>query len=878
MALSSNVVLNFLADTKQIEGKVNTLKTSFADVAKVGAIAFAGISAGIISTLKPFADFESGITNVFTLLSKGEISNFGDDLKSVAKDAIGLGFSIRDTNKALFDTVSALGVSEKSLKTFAIAQKLAIGGVTDLSIAVDGLTSVINAYGKETVKASDVANAFFSAQKAGKTTVGELAANVGKIAPIAKQAGIGFKTLLATMSQLTLGGLSTEEASTALRGAISGLLKPTEQAIEVMKKYNIPVGASALKSADFTEVLLKLAKAAKENPDALAEMIPNIRALTAVGALGEKEIENLRKTIGNINEDIKNGTGLNEAYALQLETFSQAVKILVGSLNVLRISFGAFFAEKLKPAVQIVTNFINKLNQMDESTKNNIATLTLWGAGISGAVAFIGIFGSALLILAGQVINATKAIGALGIGFNVLKTQLILNTIFIKQFTLTSLITNFGLLTKGIWGSVFSLRALKIALVSTGIGALIVAVGTLFVAWNKNWGGIQEKTERVLEFLKIVFSDAIRFWFDLFNGFFTKVINGFLSFANDTLTVVEHLVNNIRSLFGKSNISILEDVKTVASAWADEWKLAGDTVAENKQKKEKEKLDAEKDANARAAEDAKALSIKKGEITEAEAAQILAIKTSANEAELLLLEEKLLAEREMRLLDLENKIIDWETEGLAKTEILALTKEQEKAIEEDFAGALKAIEDRKNVFKEKSAKFNTKLNDSNLQSVAQTLGASETLNKANAIQETKIALKKALVSKDEGIAKALTLPFPANLVAAATVAAAAIAPIARIASTSFAVGTDSVPSDMLANVHAGEIIVPSAEAQFLRSGDLALSSPDAVTNNQSSKMDITVNVEGNLIGSTPEELAVSLHDIISNQITDRAVAPFPTTA
>lgn len=887
MALSTNVVLNFLADTKQIEGKVNTLKTSFMDVAKVGAIAFAGISAGIISTIKPFSEFEKGVTNVFTLLGKTELNNFGSDLKKVAKDAIGMGFAIEDSNKALFDTVSALGAGAKSLKTFTIAQKLAIGGVTSLSVSVDGLTSVINAYGKETVVASDVANAFFSAQKAGKTTVGELAANVGKIAPIAKQAGIGFKTLLATMSQLTLGGLSTEEASTALKGAIAGLLKPTEQAISVMKKYNIPIGASALKSADFTEVLKKLAIAAKENPDALAEMIPNIRALTAVGALGEAEIENLRKTIVNINSDIENGTGLNEAYAKQLETFSFAIKLLVGNLNVLRISFGAFFAEKLKPAIQIVTDFIKKLNQMSERTKNNIATLVLFGAGISGAVAFVGIFGSALLIMTGQVINATKAIGALGIGFNALKAQLILNTIFVKQFTLTKLISSFGLLTKAIWGSVFSLRALKVAMVATGIGALIVAVGTLFVAWQKNWGGIQEKTANVLEFLRIVFADTIKFWFDLFKNFFTNVLGGFVSFANDTLLVVEDLLNGIRKLFGKEDISLIASVQTVAGAWADEWNMAIDNVSNRRKKstddaKEKEEEEAK---TAKEIADAKNKNLKDASnekviMTQEEAAQILAIKTAANEAELLAIEEKLLLEKDLRFADLENKIIEWETEGLAKTEILKQFNEQEALINEEFAGRLAAIEAKKQGAKKATSKLNKVLNSESVKDTGATLNNLATLSKNNATIQKGIGIGKATINVAEGITKALTLPFPANIAAAAKVATAGAVQIAQIGATSFAVGTDKVPNDMLANIHAGEIVVPAREAQFLRSGDLQLSAPDAVTNNQnsSSNMDINIIVEGSLIGSTPEELARSLHDMISDDIISRTLSPFPTTA
>ncbi len=270
-----------------------SIKRYNAEIKAVAAVSVAALGVSV----KAFSDFESGLTNVNTLLSGDELKQYGGSLQGASQEAVGMGFAIKDSNKALFDMVSALGASEKTSEDFKVAQKLAIGGVTDLSTSVDGLTSVMNAYGKETTSANDVANAFFSAQKAGKTTVAELAANVGKVAPIAKQAGIGFQTLLATMSQLTLGGLSTEMATTALRSAISGLINPSEQARKVLEKYDVPIGAAALQSANFTDVLKKLALAAKEDKDALAEMIPSQEALTAIAALGLKKLEIFKKSL-----------------------------------------------------------------------------------------------------------------------------------------------------------------------------------------------------------------------------------------------------------------------------------------------------------------------------------------------------------------------------------------------------------------------------------------------------------------------------------------------------------------------------------------------------------------------------------------------------
>jgi len=382
----------------------------------VGVAAFTGVAIAA-------ARFQSGLTDVQNLLDKDTISKFSKDLDLAQESAVRLGFTIPDTNKSLFDTISAIGDVNKSLEIFKTAQKLAIGGSTSLAIAVDGQTSVINAYGKEQTSATEVANAFFSAQRAGKTTVAELAENVGKVAPLAKQAGISFKILLASMSQLTVGGLNTEESSTALRGAIAGLLKPSKQARKIFEALNIPVGASALRNADFTDVLEKLAFVAKKTPDALAEMIPNIRALTAVSALGEKEVNNLRLIVKNMNNDIKKGTGLNEAYENKLKDVTQQWKIAIGTFKVVSKNFG----KELLPAATKFFKTLTKIMELVIELSPATTRIILIAAGlataftgmVAGISAFLALKGTLILTLGiitkGFIVMWAAATGPIGI-------------------------------------------------------------------------------------------------------------------------------------------------------------------------------------------------------------------------------------------------------------------------------------------------------------------------------------------------------------------------------------------------------------------------------------------------------------------------------
>ena len=309
----------------------------------------------VVGTLKSFGDLEQGVQNVLTLFDSAEEAEaFRGRIRGMSEDAIKLGFSIDDATKGLFDNVSALGANQQAFDTFKIAQKLAVGGVTSLAISVKGISAIVNAYGRETTDANAVANAFFTAQKKGTTTVEALALNIGKVAPIAREAGVGLNELLATTAQLTQGGLSTEEATTALRAALASLLKPGKEAERILKALGVPFGATQLKSAGLANTLVKLSAVSEKYPELLSRAIPNIRAFTAVASLQGDSVAKIRETMALINKDIAEGTGLNSAYTAQLKTFNKEMAITFGKVTVLAGAIG----EALVPTFRAIGNII----------------------------------------------------------------------------------------------------------------------------------------------------------------------------------------------------------------------------------------------------------------------------------------------------------------------------------------------------------------------------------------------------------------------------------------------------------------------------------------------------------------------------------------
>lgn len=373
---------------------------------KRAGTAMRGVSTGaallIAGAVKSFGDLEQGIFNVLTLLDDdAAVLKFRDRIDELAKSAIKAGFGTKDATKALFDAVSALGAGEEAFGAFETAQKLAIAGVTELSIATDGITSIMNAYGSEVKNADEVANAFFTAQKKGKTTVAALAANIGKVAPVAKAAGVGYKELLAVTAQLTLGGLSTEESTTALRGAIAALIKPTTSAARVLRAIGAPVGAAELKAVGLTETLSKLAEISEKYPDALVAAIPDIRAFTAAASLGREELANVDVIVRRINQDIAEGTGLNDAFTKQQRTFNQEMSRTFGAVKVL----AAMIGEALAPVVKLVGAGIRGLIAVFEAMNPVVRT-------VAATILSIVAVAAPVLLLFGKLKVVVVAIGA----------------------------------------------------------------------------------------------------------------------------------------------------------------------------------------------------------------------------------------------------------------------------------------------------------------------------------------------------------------------------------------------------------------------------------------------------------------------------------
>lgn len=245
------------------------------------------------------------------------------------------------------------------------------------------------------------------------TTVSELSSEVGKVAPIAKAAGVGFKELLSTMAALTLGGLKTDMASTALRAALTSLVKPGKQSRAILDHLGIAYGRNRIKAVGLKNVLWQIVEANKKNGELLDLAIPNIRASTGLFALNAEKIRIADDAMKKINKDIKNGTGLQEAYNRKNKSSELLLRRIRGTLSLLSAELGEALSPSLKFVAEKLGVAYKWFSKLDAKTKKYTAILTVLGIVSVPLATAIGLVASALAAIGTTGLIVMGVIGSL---------------------------------------------------------------------------------------------------------------------------------------------------------------------------------------------------------------------------------------------------------------------------------------------------------------------------------------------------------------------------------------------------------------------------------------------------------------------------------
>jgi TP901 family phage tail tape measure protein len=353
------------ANTKELDSALGKLETKMNTVGKkmmkVGAGILVGLGAVAGPSIKLAADFDKAMREVNTMmqLAEDEFQAFSDEVQQLAHD---MGVDATGAAEALYQAISAGVPKENAIDFLRVATKSAIGGVTDTMTAVDGLTSILNAFKIPVKDAEKVADVMFATVKSGKTTFEELSASIFNVAPVAAAANIRFEEVAAALATMTKQGIPTTVATTELRQAIVMLQKPTDEMAETINALGYESGQTMIEELGLKDSLDLLRDASQGSNERLLEMFGSVEAGQAVLALTG---ENAQTFAGDLDTIASSAGIAEEAFTQMEESTSRKMEKLMSSVKDVAISIGESLIpalesimESLRPIIEGIGNWI----------------------------------------------------------------------------------------------------------------------------------------------------------------------------------------------------------------------------------------------------------------------------------------------------------------------------------------------------------------------------------------------------------------------------------------------------------------------------------------------------------------------------------------
>lgn len=370
----------------------------------------APIAAGFGAATKKAADFQTQIGGIGPLLTNGgkltaeyrnQLDQMSDSSKKWAKQ---YGVSTTEINNGLsevvrkgYDANQTLGVMPSILD----ATKASGDDFNDVMNVTTEVISQFNLKGKDynsTVKnATRVTDALTYVANATSAGFADLGLAMGYVGPVANSLGMDVEETASAIGLLSDAGIGGEKAGTALRGALTRLLKPSKQNIAGFEKLGISVDEFKNGTLTLPDMLNKIKQntegwtdAQRTSAIALAFGTESQSAMNVLVGQGGDALKGLTKETYNANGATKEiAKSMNDLPANKAARFKE-------SLNVLAITVGEKLLPAFTPLLEKATQMINKFSEMDDATQKNIIK---WGLMAAAAGPALKLFGTGVTVI-----------------------------------------------------------------------------------------------------------------------------------------------------------------------------------------------------------------------------------------------------------------------------------------------------------------------------------------------------------------------------------------------------------------------------------------------------------------------------------------------
>lgn len=378
--------------------------------AAAGSQMMTGAKRAFSALVDSSTDFEREMAQVSTQVDT-TTTDMGALSKGVQDLSVNYGTDAVEEAAGLYEVLSAgIGDAETSMKALDTANRMAIGGKASLASSVDGLTTIINAWGLSAKDSEKIADTLFTTVKLGKLDMEDLAKNIADVAPVAASLGIDLEQVGASIATMTKQGTRVPIAFTQMKATLSGMMRPTDDLTALWKKNGFASAEAAIRAKGYQGALNLILKAAKGNKGELQKFLGSFEAASAVLQISGEKADLFAESMA----EVKNSAGAAEsAFKKASDTNDFRIKKADQSWQRMKRTVGTQMLIALQPAIEKFTELSTAAGKWLEDNPTWAKAIGITIAGLTALAFIMGVLAVAIFVV--QVVSSPIILIILGI-------------------------------------------------------------------------------------------------------------------------------------------------------------------------------------------------------------------------------------------------------------------------------------------------------------------------------------------------------------------------------------------------------------------------------------------------------------------------------
>lgn len=607
MAIADELLVVVRANTTQavsslgaVESKLSGLAgAASAAMGRIGMALTTGLTLPLLgvggSAAKMAIGFETGMAQIQALVGVTD-----DELDELSEAALRMGrefgVSAQEAAEGLFFLKSAGLDNATAIETMELAAIGAASGLGDMTTLANGMTTVMTNFGLTGEEAMDK---FFVAVKKAKVEPEEMAHILNLNAASAASVGMSFDDLAGVTAFLTVAMGDSSAAGTSMRGMLTKVIKPSEQAKDALAEIGLTGEEFAeMMSTDLVGTLHILDEAFTGigKNDWMGKVFEDSEAIKGVAAILNQTEEDVRA----FGEEVSQSAGATAtAWEIMSETAGVRLKQSVEGLKSALIPLGQSIVDLVIPGVErlaeLATDFVEKWQNLSKETQTLILKMTGLTVALGPAFLIFSKLLKAITLIASPIGLIALAVGA--VVFVLWKLGVTMEDVTAFMGKAWEVIVEAFETARAALEPILEDVAAFITMVFTGVAEFldehweeIVSMFQRFfevfkAIWDDIWAFLGPMVERIVEFATRLFGDLIA-WFDenfyLIKDTIVKVLNIIQAlwdvFWPAIKTAFEVVWNALAPIVETAFGVVLDIVTFLMAVFNGDWKVAWQAV------------------------------------------------------------------------------------------------------------------------------------------------------------------------------------------------------------------------------------------------------------------------------------------------------------